>query len=305
MVISRASIVRVRLRTALAVPDVAVTVNVKLPETVGVPEILPDEARTSPAGRLPLTLHVAPEGFDASVVLYGIPAMPVGIVLVVIVIVAGVGGVVPLTVIDSCFSALDAPDVALTVKREVPAFVGIHEIVPEVLRRNPAGRVPETTDHVTVDEFAASTAEYDAPIVPAGRLVVVIARVGVGVVPVIVMLSSFVALLSPNVALTVKREVPALVGTPEIVPEVLRVRPAGSVPEATDHLAPIGFDTRGCAVCRASFAGWKVSRRYRECPFSLNRELQLFRCGRACCWAGLDRERVLPCCCRSAGDLSG
>lgn len=81
--------------------------------------------------------------------------------------------------------------------------------------------------------------------VPEGRLVVVIVIVvGVGgVVPVIVMESSFVALLSPSVALTVKREVPAAVGVPEIVPAALKLNPAGSVPEAIDHAAPVGFDT--------------------------------------------------------------
>lgn len=243
VVIARASIVSVRLLTALAVPYEAVTENGKLPETVGVPEILPDESRTRPAGRFPLNVHVAPEGFDASEALYGIPATPVGIVVVVIVIVVGVDP--SLIVMLSSLVALFEPDVALTVKREVPAVVGVPEIVPELLSVNPAGRLPEAIDHVA-DELAASTAEYDAFTVPEGRLVVVIViTVGVGgVVPVIVMESSLVALLSPSVALTVKREVPAVVGVPEIVPAELKLNPAGRVPEAIDHAAPVGFDTR-------------------------------------------------------------
>ena len=61
VVISRASIVKASVLTALAVPNMAVTVNSKRPETVGVPEILPDESITSPAGRFPLSVHVAPE----------------------------------------------------------------------------------------------------------------------------------------------------------------------------------------------------------------------------------------------------
>ena len=43
-----------RLFTALAVPYMAVTVKSNFPETVGVPEILPDESRTSPVGRFPV-----------------------------------------------------------------------------------------------------------------------------------------------------------------------------------------------------------------------------------------------------------
>lgn len=219
--------------------------NGKRPETVGVPEILPDESITRPAGRFPLNVHVAPEGFDASEALYGIPATPVGIVVVVISMVVGVGVDPSLIVMLSSFVALFEPDVALTVKREVPAAVGVPEIVPELLSVSPAGRLPEAIDHVTDDELAASTAEYDAPLVPAGRLVVVIViTVGVGgVVPVIVMESCFSARLSPSVALTVKREVPAVVGVPEIVPAELKLNPAGSVPEAIDHVAPVGFDT--------------------------------------------------------------
>ena len=237
VVIARASIVSVRLLTALAVPYEAVTENGKLPETVGVPEILPDESRTRPAGRFPLNVHVAPEGFDASEALYGIPATPVGIVVVVIVIVVGVGVDPSLIVMLSSLVALFEPDVALTVKREVPAVVGVPEIVPELLSVSPAGRLPEAIDHVTADELAASTAEYDAPLVPDGRLVVVIVIV-VGVDPsLIVMLSSLVALFEPDVALTVKREVPAVVGVPEIVPELLSVNPAGRLPEAIDHVA--------------------------------------------------------------------
>ena len=66
VVISRGAIVSVRLLTELAVPYCAVTVNGKLPETVGVPEIFPDESRTKPAGRLPVSVQVAPAGFEAS-----------------------------------------------------------------------------------------------------------------------------------------------------------------------------------------------------------------------------------------------
>lgn len=52
---------------------------------------------------------------------------------------------------DSCADAVPAGDalsVTATVKVEVPDAVGVPEIVPELERVNPAGRLPETRDHV-------------------------------------------------------------------------------------------------------------------------------------------------------------
>ena len=62
--VSRGLTVRVKVRVLLAVPYFAVTVNVELPAAVGVPEILPDGSRVRPAGRVPESVHVAPEGFE-------------------------------------------------------------------------------------------------------------------------------------------------------------------------------------------------------------------------------------------------
>ena len=182
-----------------------------------------------PSGRLPeLTDHVALLADEVSRAVYVFPAVPFGTSSVVIVIPVGV-----LIVMLSSFSALFEPDVAFTVNVDVPAAVGVPEIVPELLSVSPAGRLPEAIDHVTADELTASTAEYDAFTVPAGRLIVVILRLGP---PVIVILSSLVALTEPDTALTVNVDVPAVVGVPEIVPELLSVSPAGRLPEAIDHV---------------------------------------------------------------------
>ena len=56
------------------------------------------------------------------------------------------------------------------------------------------------------------------------------------------MLRLFEALNEPDTAMTVNVDFPAAVGVPEITPELLSVKPAGSVPDETDHAAPDGFD---------------------------------------------------------------
>ena len=63
-----------------------------------------------------------------------------------------------------------------TVKLLVPEVVGVPEIVPPVERVNPAGRVPDTTDHLYggVPPVAASVALYATFCVPFGSDVVVI-----------------------------------------------------------------------------------------------------------------------------------
>ena len=75
----------------------------------------------------------------------------------------------------NCLVVLLEPDTALTVNVDVPAAVGVPVIAPvEELSVNPAGRLPDETDHVTFEVFAESTALYEAFTVPLGRLVVVI-----------------------------------------------------------------------------------------------------------------------------------
>ncbi len=62
------------------------------------------------------------------------------------------------TVIESCFSALDEPDTALTVKVYVSDISGVPEISPADESDNPAGRLPETSDQVTPEILAVRVA---------------------------------------------------------------------------------------------------------------------------------------------------
>ena len=60
-----------------------------------------------------------------------------------------------------------------------------------------------------------------------------------------VMLNDFSALTEPDSAFTVNVDVPAAEGVPLMTPvDELRLSPAGSEPEITDHLAPEMFDSR-------------------------------------------------------------
>jgi hypothetical protein len=80
-------------------------------------------------------------------VLYELPFCAAPRLVDVIVSVAGV----VLTAIDSFAVAVCAGDplsFTLTVKVAVPFAVGIPEITPPLDSDNPAGRLPEATDHV-------------------------------------------------------------------------------------------------------------------------------------------------------------
>ena len=93
---------------------------------------------------------------------------------------------------------------------------------------------PDTTLHVKGPTPPATerVAEYGAPVLPAGKEVVVICGL-----PTMVMLRFAVAVLRTlSVTFTVKLDVPIAVGTPLIVPVVDNKTPAGRVPEAIDQL---------------------------------------------------------------------
>lgn len=52
------------------------------------------------------------------------------------------------TTLNALFAVSEFASVTVTVKLEVPAVVGVPEITPAALRLNPAGKVPDVTDHV-------------------------------------------------------------------------------------------------------------------------------------------------------------
>ena len=124
----------------------------------------------------------------------------------------------------------------MTVKFDVPAVVGVPLVTPPELKDSPAGRLPLWRDQLygVTPPVAARVWEYATPIWPAGRLEVVTDRsTGITIDRAFVAVSAGVW---ESVTLTVKFEVPAVVGVPEITPPELKERPAGRVPESSDQL---------------------------------------------------------------------
>jgi hypothetical protein len=146
------------------------------------------------------------------------------------------------TVIERSFVAVPAVGVAesvtVTVKLDTPAVVGAPEITPVELSDNPAGSVPGGTDQVkgAVPPVATRvTGPYADPTVPAdkGEAVVIVNTVGAFTV----IDKAFVAVAAAaSVTVTVKLDVAAVVGVPEITPAELSANPAGRVPAVTAHV---------------------------------------------------------------------
>src|SRR3990172_9620916 len=140
-------------------------------------------------------------------------------------------------IIASAFVAV-APlsSVALTVKFEVPAAVGVPLISPvALLRLSPAGSAPTVTAHVTGDlpPLLASVWLYARFTVPSVRDMVV--TVIAGYISMESTPSTYAPL--PSVTRTVILLVPDAVGAPLITPVLLlRVNPAGSVPTVIDQV---------------------------------------------------------------------
>jgi hypothetical protein len=127
----------------------------------------------------------------------------------------------------------EAESVTLTVKLEVPAVVGVPEIVfPESV--SPAGKEPEVIVQLygDVPAVACKVAEYAALTCPAGREVVVICT-GLGAVATVNVSDSvavFAVGVVESVTLTVNVKEPEVVGVPENVPAADRLIPAGNAP---------------------------------------------------------------------------
>src|SRR5215472_416172 len=147
--------------------SVTATVNVVAPFAVGVPEIKPALESVSPAGKLPDAIdHVYPgvPPVALSAVLYELPFFADPRLVDVIVRVLGV----VLTVIDSCADALCAGDplsFTATVNVDVPLAVGVPEIKPALESVNPAGKLPDASDHgyPGLPPLALSAVLYELP----------------------------------------------------------------------------------------------------------------------------------------------
>jgi hypothetical protein len=128
-------------------------------------------------------------------------------------------------------------------KLKLPAAVGWPEITPEAeLRPTPAGNDPPATDqeYGGVPPVATIEPSYASPTWPLGREVVEIcspagADGAVTCIDIWDCADAFAA--EESCTLTMKLNVAALVGWPEINPEAeLMVSPFGRAPEATDHI---------------------------------------------------------------------
>jgi hypothetical protein len=202
------------------------------------PLIVPALLRLRPAGNVPATsVHeygvVPPEA--ASVDEYVVKSTPLGNEAVVIFSCAPA----PFMLMESglvAFCTFEEESVTCTVKLDWPELVGVPLIVPPTLKLRPAGNVPEATVHAygVVPPEAVSVVEYAVPTVPPGKEPEVIVSGN----PAALMLieSGLVAFCTgkeESVTCTVKFDWPALVGVPLIVPPLLKLRPAGNVPEVT------------------------------------------------------------------------
>jgi hypothetical protein len=125
--------------------SVTLTVKVKLPLTVGIPEMTPAVLIPSPVGMAPEVIDQA-KGVVPPIVptvwLYPMFCMPFGREVVVI-------PRVSLTVIESgLLSSAPAASVTTTVKGYTPTVVGVPLIAPlEGFRTQPVGRDPDDIDH--------------------------------------------------------------------------------------------------------------------------------------------------------------
>ena len=125
---------------------VAFTVKLNVPVVVGVPDIVPLVERVNPVGRLPFAIAqfmgVVPVA--VRVLLYAVPVMPSGSVVVVM-----VGGIITaFIVMDKAFVSFPALFVALAVKLNVPAVVGVPDIIPVAESDKPVGKLPTDTVQV-------------------------------------------------------------------------------------------------------------------------------------------------------------
>jgi hypothetical protein len=105
-----------------------------------------------------------------------------------------------------------------------------------LLKLRPAGKAPDAIvqEYGVVPLLAVSVDEYAVPTVPLGNEVVLIVSVG-ALVMIENGLVAFCTGKEESVTWTVKLDWPALLGIPLIVPSLLRLRPAGNVPDTSVH----------------------------------------------------------------------
>jgi hypothetical protein len=212
-----------------------------VPAAVGTPEIIPAVLIVKPAGSALPAATVQAKGGVPPVAFrvtgaYAVPTVPPASGEALVMLNAVPAG---LTVIEKAFVAVPAAaSVTVMLVLTVPAAVGTPEIIPAVLSVKPAGRaLPDATVQAKggVPPVAFRvTGAYAVPTVPAasGEALVMLNAVPVGLT---VIEKAFVTVPdAASVTLMLVLTVPAAVGTPEIIPAVLSVKPAGrALPAAT------------------------------------------------------------------------
>src|SRR5471030_2180035 len=208
--------------------SLAWTVNAKVPGPVGVPERTPAVESVRPPGRVPIVtvkVYGLLPPLAVMVWLYAAVVVPSGSACGFIVIVGQV-----MVIVYDRVPLQPLLAVALTVKVKLPLADGVPERTPAVDRLSPPGRLPLDTVKVygLLPPLAVMVWLYAATVDPFGSVVGL--RVIVGQVVTLTVYDRVPVQPLLAVALSVKVELPAVVGVPERTPAVVRVSPAGRVP---------------------------------------------------------------------------
>ena len=134
---------------------------------------------------------------------------------------------------ENALVSLPAAFVASTVKLNVPDAEDVPDITPADERVRPPGRLPTTTFQVAASPLAVRAWKYTVPMVLFGNDGVTMAG-GNGTVLMNIE-STFVSFPASLVALTVKVNIPSVVGVPDIVPFDERLNPPGRLPAVMDQ----------------------------------------------------------------------
>lgn len=156
-----------------------------------------------------------------------------------VVVMSSAGAVIViLSAAVAVFAVGVSESVTITVKLVVPTNgpVGFPVMAPvEPFSERPAGRLPTLMDQVygVIPPVAARVWLYDVPITPAARLVVV-TETGGFTAMLRFAVAVFAVGVSESVTVTVKFDVPAVVGVPLIAPVLeLSISPVGNDPVVT------------------------------------------------------------------------
>ena len=210
--------------------------NSKVPATDGIPDISPvDLFRLRPGGSPPdeISHVIGAVPVAVSVRLYAVPTVPFANVCV-----ETVGATAASTItIDIPTPIWPQSFRTCSIKLKFPAVVGVPDIKPvAVFRVRPGGSAPDVMLHVIgAVPLAVGVRLYGVPTVPPGSVwKSSLAPVGAAV---IMMVSSTPIWPQAFSTRSIKRNVPAVVGVPDISPvAVFRVRPDGNEPDVMLHV---------------------------------------------------------------------